>query len=150
MSNEITKPSKKKRTLIVSFAMLLIVASFFVWWMSFSSFKSSYKEIKQQYYSVVAGQVVNELESSINYGKSLDSFYNINGIFSKLTTLLPEYIQAGIINKEGEVLYTSFVREEHQDIMRVMENDKVKLRLQNKVITGKYSAFEQENQDLML
>lgn len=149
-SRTVSSPNKKRRSLTLIFAVLLIAATFFVWWMSFSSFKSSYKEIKQQYYSVVAGQVVSELEASINYGKSLDSFYNINGIFAKLTSLLPEHIEAVITNRGGEVLYTSFERGGRQEIMAVLENEKVGVRLENTGPSPKYASFEQGSQELMI
>ncbi|WP_018212971.1 MFS transporter [Desulfitobacterium hafniense] len=149
-SHTVSSPNKKRRTLTLIFAVLLIAATFFVWWMSFSGFKSSYKEIKQQYYSVVAGQVVSELEASINYGKSLDSFYNIGRIFAKLTSLLPEHIEAVITNRSGEVLYTSFERGSRQEIMAVLENEKVVVRLVNASPSSKYSSFEQDSQELML
>ncbi|MDD2421946.1 MAG: MFS transporter [Heliobacteriaceae bacterium] len=143
--------TKKRNWLILIFSVLLISASLFVWWMSSSNFKSSYKEIKHQYYSVVAEQVVSELEASIKYGKSLDSFYNIDGIFAKLTSLLPAHIKAVITNSKGDVLYTSFDNnEDKNEVIKVIQNQNVVMKLQNITLAQSYVSLEQGNHEVMI
>ncbi len=143
--------NKNRRWLILTFSLLIIAASLFVWWMSSSNFKGSYKEIKQQYYSVVAGQVVSELEASIKYGKSLDSFYNVNAIFDKLTALLPTHIKAAITNHQGEVLYTSYAGSGDQDaVTGVLKDPKVTQKLQGMTLDQTYGSMEHNNYELML
>ena len=145
------KSGAKRKWLILVFTILILAASLFVWWMSSSNFKGSYKEIKQQYYSVVADQVVNELEASIKYGKSLDSFYNISGIFEKLTTLLPSHIKAAITRSSGEILYTSFDNEtDKNDYIRVLQNSNVSAKLKSITKNQTYAVLEQDNYDIMI
>ncbi len=145
------KSGAKRKWLILVFTILILAASLFVWWMSSSNFKGSYKEIKQQYYSVVADQVVNELEASIKYGKSLDSFYNISGIFEKLTTLLPSHIKAAITRSSGEILYTSFDNETDKNgYIRVLQNSNISAKLKSITENQTYAVIEQDNYDIMI
>jgi len=141
----------KRKWLILIFTILVLSSSLFVWWMSSSIFKESYREIKQQYYSVVAGQVVSELESSIKYGKSLDSFYNINAIFEKLTSLLPSHIKAAITNSDGDILYTSLKSEESgNDYIKALQNPNLAVKIKSITSSQKYSTLEQDNYEIII
>lgn len=141
----------KRKWFILIFTALIITAFLFVWWMSSSNFEGSYREITQQYYGVVAGQVVSELESSIKYGKSLDSFYNISGIFGKLTALLPAHVKAVILNGKGEVLYTSFAGEANgNDYAKALQNPLVAAKLKNMPEGQSYAALVEGSYEIMI
>lgn len=140
-----------RKWLILIFVALIVAAFLFVWWMSFSNFKSSYREIKQQYYSVVTGQVVSELEASIKYGKSLDSFYNINSVFAKLQALLPQHVKGAITNSRGEVLYTSFESDANKEsYLAALKNSNVTSRVGATADEKGYTTLEQGSFEVMI
>jgi len=102
------KTAMERRWLVIIFTVLIVLSFLFMWWMSFSSFRGGYREIRSQYYGIVAKQVSGELETSIRYGKSLDSFYNIGSLFDKVTGMLGNQVEAAVIRENGAVLYDSF------------------------------------------
>ncbi|MGI6119647.1 MAG: MFS transporter [Desulfosporosinus sp.] len=137
--------------LISTFTVLIVVAFLFVWWMSSSDFENSYREIKQQYYGVLQEQVVNEVETSIKYGKKLDSFYDINSIFGKLTTLLPSHVKAVITGDKGEVLYTSFDSSaDKNDYLAVFQNPHVRAKVENLSNAKQYTSLAQDKYEIMM
>jgi len=141
----------RRKWFIFIFTALIIAAFLFVWWMSSSNFEGSYREITQQYYGVVAGQVVSELEASIKYGKSLDSFYNIESVFGKLTSLLPSHVRAAIINSSGEILYTSFDDAgDKESYMEVLKNPHVDAKLRGVTKEQGYTAMSQDRYEIMI
>lgn len=144
------KSSIMRKWLISTFTVLIVAAFLFVWWMSSSDFEGSYREIKQQYYGVIQEQVVNEVETSIKYGKNLDSFYDVDSIFGKLTTLLPEQVKAVITNSRGEILYTSFDTAEQKDYLAVFQNPHVLAKVENLSADMKYTSLVQDKYEIML
>lgn len=145
------KSSLKRKWFILIFSFLTAGALLFVWWMSSSDFESSYREIKQQYYGVVAGQVVNEIEASIKYGKKLDSFYDVGSIFGKLTTLLPSDMKAVITNNRGGILYTSFGNSaDKNNYLAVLRNPQVTAKLQSLSGIRNYTALVQDKYEIMM
>jgi len=140
-----------RKWLISTFTALIVSAFLFVWWMSSSDFEGSYREISQQYYGVIGGQVVNEVETSIKYGKELDSFYDVSSIFGKLTTLLPTHVKAVITNSRGEILYTSFDSSvDKKDYLAVFQNPHVLAKVQNLSNEQNYTSLEQDKYEIML
>ena len=99
---------KKKFLGLLYIFIILMVASFgFVNWMSTSQFKQNYKEIKEQYYTVISNQMINKIQESLKYGKTIDSFYGINDIFNQFIAILGEENRVYVTNKDGKVLYKS-------------------------------------------
>ena len=145
------KSSLMRKWLISTFTALIMAAFLFVWWMSSSDFEGSYREITQQYYGVIEVQVVNEVETSIKYGKKLDSFYDVNSIFGKLTTLLPSHVKAVITNSRGEILYTSFDSSaDKKDYLAVFKNPHVLAKVENLSEAQSYTSLVQDKYEIMM
>lgn len=145
------KSSIMRKWLISTFTVLIVAAFLFVWWMSSSDFENSYREIKQQYYGVIEVQVVNEVETSIKYGKKLDSFYDVSSIFGKLTTLLPSHVKAVITNSRGEILYTSFDSSaDKKDYLAVFRNPRVLTKVENLSAAKNYTSMVQDKFEIMM
>lgn len=145
------KSSIMRKWLISTFTVLIVTAFLFVWWMSSSDFEGSFREIKQQYYGVIEVQVVNEVETSIKYGKNLDSFYDVSSIFGKLTTLLPSHVKAVITNSKGEILYTSFDGSaDKKDYLAVFQNLHVLAKVENLSATKNYTSLVQDKYEIMM
>lgn len=141
----------KLKWLAIVFSALIIMSFIFMWWMSFSNFRGSYHEIKQQYYGIVAKQVASELESSIKYGKSLDSFYNINGVFDKVASLLSGDVKAAIANREGSILYNSFGNGKNgQPYSSALSNESVVGSLRNSDGSRDYVTLRQGQFEIMI
>ncbi len=98
---------KKFLGLLYIFSILMIASFSFVNWMSNSQFKQNYKEIKEQYYTVISNQMINKIQESLKYGKTIESFYGINDIFNQFIGVLGEENKVYIMSKEGKVLYKS-------------------------------------------
>ncbi|MDQ7096739.1 MFS transporter [Desulfosporosinus sp. PR] len=145
------KISSNRKWYIAIFTVVIIIGLLFVWWMSSSDFESSYREITQQYYGVVAGQVVNEIEGSIKYGKKLDSFYDVGSIFGKLTNLLPAGVKEVITNSKGQVLYTSFDNSaDKTTYLAAVQNPKVAEKIAAFPKSQKYLAIMQAPYDILI
>ncbi len=145
------KSNTMRKWLISIFTVLIAVAFLFVWWMSSSDFENSYREIKQQYYGVIQEQVVNEVETSIKYGKTLDSFYNVDSIFGKLTTLVPSYVKAVITNDKGEVLYTSSDDStDEKNYLAVFGYPNVAAKVDSLSGADNYISMIQDNYEIMM
>jgi len=141
----------KRRWLVITFTVIAIISFLFMWWMSSSSFKSSYNEIKEQYYAIISEQVVNEVESSVKYGKKLDSFYNINSIFNQVGVLLSQEFKPLITNNNGEVLYTSFNNEPNKnEYLNALTQPNVAVKLKSQDQNKNYTTVAQGKYKIMI
>lgn len=141
---------KERRIRIVTFSLIITAAMFFVWWMSFSNFKVSYQDIKQEYYAVVTEQVVNEIETSVKYGKTLDSFYNIDSVFDEIHSFLSGRFKAIILNSKDEVLYSSTKSDaERKNLVSVLNEPNVSYKIDSSG-SGQYIAVSQRGNDIMI
>lgn len=96
---------KIKIWLFSMFSVLVILASFFFTWIIHSDFTSNYKEIQQQYYELTCGQLINNMENSIKYGKEIDRFYGMDTIFDDIYQYISPSISAYILRPNGQKLY---------------------------------------------
>ena len=105
-----TKANKKIWILSV-FAVFIAVAMSFVSWLIYAVFSENYRDIKQQYYSVVSRQIVEDIENSVKNGKQIDRFYGMDGVLNDMldivsTEIVP--VNTVITDAEGNILYTSY------------------------------------------
>lgn len=112
-----TKANKKIWILSV-FAVFIAVAMSFVSWLIYAVFSENYRDIKQQYYSVVSRQIVEDIENSVKNGKQIDRFYGMDGVLNDMldivsTEIVP--VNTVITDAEGNILYTSYATSNKKD-----------------------------------
>lgn len=100
----------KKIWIFGMFAVFVTVAMLFVSWLIYAVFAENYRGIKQQYYSVVSGQIIGDIENSVRNGKRLESFYGIDAVLNDMLEMIgTDQVPVGtaITGADGEVLYAS-------------------------------------------
>ena len=100
--------NKKKRTNIMPFFVIALVSMCFLSVISYYILLGSYYDIRSQYISVVNEQVIEEIETSVNFGKSLNNYYGIDKILEKATSQLGEGYDVAILNRDGVIRYSTF------------------------------------------
>jgi len=118
-----------KRWLIEVVCVLLLIASSFFAWVIHSDYKSNYKQIQQQYYRLICGQIVHDMESGIRYGKDIERFYGMDTVFQDMYQYVSPTIRAYILSKDGSLLYSA----KNQGISRAVLTSAV---IQNSLIHG--------------
>jgi len=96
-----------KRWLIEVVCVLLLIASCFFAWVIHSDYKNNYKQIQQQYYRLICGEIVHNMESGIRYGKDIERFYGMDTVFEDMYRYISPTISAYILNRDGGLLYSA-------------------------------------------
>ncbi|MEL7655095.1 MAG: hypothetical protein AAGU75_04200, partial [Bacillota bacterium] len=87
-SIETSHDSKKSRIRIMPFFVIALASVCFLSMVSYNILLGSYYDIRSQYISVVNEQVIEEIETSINFGKTLENYYGMDKILQKATSQL--------------------------------------------------------------
>jgi len=98
---------KKERTRIMPFFVIALVSVCFLSVISYNILLGSYYDIRSQYISVVNEQVIEEIETSVNFGKTLENYYGMDKILEKATTQLGDGYEIAILNIDGTVRYST-------------------------------------------
>ncbi|MEG0963483.1 MAG: MFS transporter, partial [Lachnospiraceae bacterium] len=90
------------------FAILLSVCLGFAGWILGLTFDNICLEIKEQYCYSEAEEIVGEIENGIQFGKSLEKYYDMDRILKQLKTLIPGNAEAAIVDQSGVPVISSF------------------------------------------
>lgn len=90
------------------FAILLSVCIGFAVWILSLTFDNICLEIKEQYCYSEAEEIVGEIENGVQFGKSLENYYGMERILTRLQALIPGNTEAVIVNQSGAPVVTSF------------------------------------------
>lgn len=74
---------------------------------SYNILLGSYYDVRSQYISLVNEQVIEEVETSIRFGKTLDNYYGMDQILEKATAQLGEGYQIAVLSMENQVIYAT-------------------------------------------
>lgn len=113
----------KKIWILGMFTVFITVAMLFVSWLIYAAFADNYRGIKQQYYAVVSGQIIEDIENSVKNGKRIESFYGIDTVLNDMQKLIGTDqvpINTAITDADGEVLYTSYAASGSRDVYNAM------------------------------
>ncbi len=80
-----------------------------------TAFKENYTQSIANSYAIVSKGVVQKLEYSLRYGKTLDNFYGIEDFFSEIKSLLPPVEEVFVADENGSVLYYRYFNESRPD-----------------------------------
>ena len=98
----------KSNTRTMPFFVIALLSLCFLSIISYYILLGSYYDIRSQYISVVNEQVIEEIETSVNFGKTLENYYGMDKILNKATTQLGEGYDIAILNPEGAVKYSTY------------------------------------------
>ena len=93
----------EKRIRILPFLVIAILSVSLLSVISYNILLGSYYEVRSQYISLVNEQVIEEIETSIRFGKSLDNYYGMDQILEKATSQLGEGYQILILSPEDQI-----------------------------------------------
>jgi len=105
--------------------VFLLITLLLVSAVCYFNFDNNYENIRQSYYLSISSQVINDMETSLNYGKRIDRYYGIENIFDTFKHLLGDNLDCAIYGNEGRMLYNSaanavFLQE--NEIIKVIED----------------------------
>lgn len=113
----------RKLSILAVFIIFIAVAMSFVSWLIYAVFAENYRDIKQQYYAVVSGNIVENIENSVKNGKQIDRFYGMDNELSEMLDLITTEvvtINAAVTDTEGRILYSSVATSEEKDAYYAM------------------------------
>ncbi|MFP3153570.1 MFS transporter [Lachnospiraceae bacterium ZAX-1] len=104
---KIVKKIKAESHTIIVLVLLMFASLLFVNWISSMAFKNTYVELQEQYLSVQVKELIQTIETSLNFGKNIESYYGMEDLLAKTGEMGDENLEAAILNVEGEVLYST-------------------------------------------
>ena len=116
----------KKLSILAVFAVFIAVAMSFVSWLIYAVFAENYRDVKQQYYAVVSGNIVENIENSVKNGKQLDRFYGMDNELSDMLELITTdtvTVNAAVTDTAGNILYSSVSTSADKDQYYAMLGD---------------------------
>lgn len=107
------------------FAGLLLVCLWFVGWIGRLAFDNTCIDLKKQYIRSAAAEVVDEIETGVRFGKSLDSFYGMDQLLDRFCELAPDHLEAAVMGADGELLYHTLGggNEGRDDLARLLSGE---------------------------
>ncbi len=141
---------------IVVHGMLLFCSLLFVSWISEMAFDNTCVELQEQYIKVESEVMIEEIETSINFGKNIRSYYGIEEILESMCEIAPDNLEVAMLDAEGTPLYMSYegneleteytarlLQDSFQQELRENREDGVMLELGDKK-TMVFSLYEKE------
>lgn len=107
---------KKDIVATVIFIGLSLLSLQFVNWICHMAFENTCIELEEQYLTARIREVVDGVENSINFGKTLDNYYGMQEVLDEVCSLSQDELKAAVLDWEGMPLYLSF--EEAEDSVR--------------------------------
>jgi hypothetical protein len=108
------------------FIVIAILSVCFLSVISYYILLGSYYDIRSQYISIVNEQVIEEIETSVNFGKTLENYYGMDRILEKATDQLGEGYDIAILNRDGVVRYSTWG--DTGKVLDITERDKKVIR----------------------
>lgn len=107
--------NKQKNSHIYSILMVIIIlfSTGFIAFMGYMNFKTTYQEITDQTYGEIADELVDQIEVSLNFGKTLDNYYGMTDIFQKYQNRMGIDKELFVLNTSDELLYSTFEDQEY-------------------------------------
>lgn len=132
---------KQFNVIILIFCVFILVALSLLSVVCYFSFDQNYREIKQQYYSAISGQIISEMETSIRYGKRIDRYYGIDQVFDRSKQLFEAGFEMAVTAMDGTPLYYSF--EADGDEAEVLLSQNFEDAIAEHAASDTYTLFEQ-------
>ncbi len=120
------KRVSKKLAILLVFTIFIAVAMSFVSWLIYAVFSENYRDVKQQYYAVVSGNIVENIENSVKNGKQIDRFYGMDNELNEMLELITTdtvKVNAAVTDTNGNILYSSVATSEDRDRYYAMLGD---------------------------
>lgn len=107
--------NKQKNSNIYSILMVIIIlfSTGFIAFMGYMNFKTTYQEITDQTYGEIADELVDQIEVSLNFGKTLENYYGMADIFRKYQNRMGIDKELFVLSPSDELLYSTFADQEY-------------------------------------
>lgn len=109
------KKIKNKLYMTIVFVLLALCSLQFVTWISQMAFENTCIELQEQYIGTETGEVVNTIENSVNFGKTLDNYYGMDELLKQVCAISEGNLKAVVFDADGEALYLSFEQSEENE-----------------------------------
>lgn len=87
---------------------LALLSLEFVNWICHMAFENTCIELEEQYLTTEISEVIENVENSINFGKTLDNYYGMNEVLDRVENLSEDNLNVAVLDYEGKPLYLSF------------------------------------------
>ncbi|MFA6807670.1 MAG: MFS transporter [Eubacteriales bacterium] len=95
----------KRKVLLVSFLILLIVTMLFTGGLNIYSFSQNYAASIVKNYALIGQEAVRKMEYALKYGKDIGNYYGMKDILNEITYYTKGNGEAGIVLPDGELRY---------------------------------------------
>lgn len=154
MSMNKTGRASKKIWILGVFAVFVAISMSFVSWLIYAVFEENYREIKQQYYSVVSYQIVENIENSVKNGKQIERFYGMDKVLNEMLELVSTDtipVQTAITDTSGNILYSSFGMSENKgEYVSLIGSQHIQDNIVFEDVTSSYKIANVDEYELMI
>lgn len=102
------KQFKNDVVTVLIFICLTFLGLEFVSWISRMAFENTCMELEEQYLTTEIGEIVGNIEDSINFGKTLENYYGMEEVLHQVCSLSEGNLKAAVLGPQGNPLYVSF------------------------------------------
>ncbi len=104
---------RKSRVYIaVVFALIALGSLEFVNWICGMAFRNTCVELQEQYISVQVKDEISSIETSVNFGKDIRSYYGMDKILNRISAVNEPPVEAALTDASGRILYTTLKADE--------------------------------------
>lgn len=102
------EPRRDKIFSIIIFALIALGSLSFVTWIGQMSFNNTCVELQEQYIGREVGEILNQVENSINFGKELDNYYGMDEVLESICQISEGNLKVVVTDASGDPMYLSF------------------------------------------
>lgn len=146
------KKIKGQIYMIIVFVLIALGSLQFVSWICGMAFQNTCVELREQYIAVQVKDLINTIETSVNFGKDIKSYYGMEELLGKISNMSDSPLEAVLVDESGEVLYSTLKNnDESKAILAELYSDQYQEEIENikevkadsldTVDTGKYRTM---------
>ena len=103
--------------MIGMYVLIVLIALFFASWIVKIAYRNTAIELSEDYLQLLTREVVDNMETSLRYGKDLSNYYGIEGELSEITSCNESAIGTVVTGTDGDVYATCFPPERAYSMM---------------------------------
>lgn len=86
------------------------------------SFYNSSLELRRAQIETEIGDIMDKVETSLSFGKSLESYYGIDTVLEQICGVEEGAVEAVMLDREDQILYTSYEAEDKKSLASVLDD----------------------------
>ncbi len=122
-----SKDKKNKKIYEILMVCIIIFSTGFIAFMGYMNFKTTFQEITDQTYSEIANELVDKIEVSLSFGKTLENYYGMSDNFKKFQESMGDDKELFVLNTSDRILYATFSENEQKmsEVQNALSNRNV-------------------------